>query len=155
MPTHITARLIAGVILPFSCGYLISYLFRTVNSVIALFYYASVAPVVIKDRLIVGVSGDDFDIPGYIQAVHPESGELQWRFYTVPGDPSKPQENKALEKAQQLRPDVVVMDLSMPGMGGLEATKRLTSETDCKVLVLTMHSEEEYLLPVLEAGGSG
>ena len=54
------------------------------------FYYASAAPTVIKDHLIVGVSGDDFDIPGYIQSVHPESGEMQWRFYTVPqkkGDP--------------------------------------------------------------------
>jgi alcohol dehydrogenase (cytochrome c) len=54
------------------------------------FYYASVAPTIVKDHLIVGVSGDDFDIPGYIQAVHPESGEMQWRFYTVPqkkGDP--------------------------------------------------------------------
>ena len=35
------------------------------------FYYASAAPTVVKDHLIVGVSGDDFDIPGYIQAVHP------------------------------------------------------------------------------------
>ena len=54
------------------------------------FYYASVAPIIVKDHLIVGVSGDDFDIPGYIQAHHPESGELQWRWYTVPqkkGDP--------------------------------------------------------------------
>ena len=54
------------------------------------FYYASAAPTVIKDHLIVGVSGDDFDIPGYVQSVHPESGEMQWRFYTVPqtkGDP--------------------------------------------------------------------
>jgi alcohol dehydrogenase (cytochrome c) len=48
------------------------------------FYYASVAPTIIKDHLIVGVSGDDFDIPGYIQSHHPESGEVQWRFYTVP-----------------------------------------------------------------------
>jgi alcohol dehydrogenase (cytochrome c) len=48
------------------------------------FYYASVAPTALKDRLIVGVSGDDFDIPGYIQSHHPESGGLQWRFYTVP-----------------------------------------------------------------------
>jgi alcohol dehydrogenase (cytochrome c) len=55
------------------------------------FYYASVAPVVVgPDRLIVGVSGDDFDIPGYLQAHHPETGERQWRWYTVPqkaGDP--------------------------------------------------------------------
>jgi alcohol dehydrogenase (cytochrome c) len=55
------------------------------------FYYASVAPVVLgADSLIVGVSGDDFDIPGYLQAHHPETGEQQWRWYTVPqkkGDP--------------------------------------------------------------------
>jgi alcohol dehydrogenase (cytochrome c) len=54
------------------------------------FYYASVAPTVIKDRLIVGVSGDDFDIPGYIQAHDLKTGELLWRWYTVPqhtGDP--------------------------------------------------------------------
>ncbi len=54
------------------------------------FYYASAAPVVVKDHLIVGVSGDDFDIPGYSQSHHAESGERQWRWYTVPqqkGDP--------------------------------------------------------------------
>jgi alcohol dehydrogenase (cytochrome c) len=54
------------------------------------FYYASAAPVVVKDHLIVGVSGDDFDIPGYIQAHDPERGDMQWRWYTVPqkkGDP--------------------------------------------------------------------
>src|SRR5690606_31149431 len=62
---------------------------------------------------------------------------------------------EAIEKAKQLNPDGVVMDLSMPGMGGLEATNVLTSETKARVLVLTMHSEQEYLWPVLEAGGSG
>ena len=54
------------------------------------FYYASVAPVVLKDRLIVGVSGDDFDIPGYLQAHDLQTGERQWRWYVVPqkkGDP--------------------------------------------------------------------
>ena len=54
------------------------------------FYYASAAPTVVKDHVIVGVSGDDFDIPGYIQAVHPESGEMQWRFYTVPQKKGEP-----------------------------------------------------------------
>ena len=58
--------------------------------------------------------------------------------------------------AGQARPDVVVMDLSMPGMGGLEAVRRIAAlNQGTRVLVLTMHGEEEHLLPVLEAGGSG
>lgn len=58
--------------------------------------------------------------------------------------------------AERLGPDVVVMDLSMPGIGGLEATRRIAQLAgDTRVLVLTMHGEEEHLLPVLEAGGSG
>lgn len=58
--------------------------------------------------------------------------------------------------AGQARPDVVVMDLSMPGMGGLEAVRQIAAlNQGTRVLVLTMHGEEEHLLPVLEAGGSG
>ena len=58
--------------------------------------------------------------------------------------------------ADRLRPEVVVMDLSMPGIGGLEATRRIAGLGEgTRVLVLTMHGEEEHLLPVLEAGGSG
>lgn len=63
---------------------------------------------------------------------------------------------EALEKTKELEPDVVVMDLSMPGIGGLEATRQIKElELPTRVLVLTMHAEEEFLLPVLEAGGSG
>ena len=54
------------------------------------FYYGSVAPVVVKNHVIAGVSGDDLDVPGYIEAHDPETGELQWRWYVVPqktGDP--------------------------------------------------------------------
>ncbi|HET7275082.1 MAG TPA: response regulator transcription factor [Longimicrobiaceae bacterium] len=63
---------------------------------------------------------------------------------------------EGVEKARELRPTVVVMDLAMPGVGGLEATKQIAAlDGKTRVLVLTSHAEEEYLLPVLEAGASG
>jgi DNA-binding NarL/FixJ family response regulator len=63
---------------------------------------------------------------------------------------------EAVERAAELRPDVVLMDLSMPGCGGMAATRRIAAEgIPTRVLVLTLHGEAEYLLPVLEAGGSG
>ncbi len=58
--------------------------------------------------------------------------------------------------AAELEPDVVVMDVTMPGCGGLAATRRITaSGGGARVLVLTMHDPEQFLVPVLEAGGSG
>ncbi|HEU0012354.1 MAG TPA: response regulator transcription factor [Longimicrobium sp.] len=67
-----------------------------------------------------------------------------------------PNGEEGVEKARLMRPDVVVMDLSMPGMGGLEAVRQIAAQgTGARTLVLTMHGEEEHLLPVLEAGGSG
>lgn len=63
---------------------------------------------------------------------------------------------EAIERVQSLQPGVVVMDLDMPGMGGLEATRQIAAlGLGTKVLVLTSHSEADYLLAVLEAGGSG
>ena len=53
-------------------------------------YYASIAPVVVKDMLILGVSGDDLDQPGYLDARSPVDGKLIWRWYVTPqkeGDP--------------------------------------------------------------------
>ncbi len=54
------------------------------------FYYASVAPVIVGDHVIVGVSGDDLDIPGYLSSYHPVTGEMEWRWYTRP-DPGDPE----------------------------------------------------------------
>jgi alcohol dehydrogenase (cytochrome c) len=54
------------------------------------FYYASTAPVLINGRLFTGVSGDDMDNPGYVDARDPSNGSLIWRWYSVPqkkGDP--------------------------------------------------------------------
>ncbi len=52
-------------------------------------YFSTMAPIVVGNHLIVG-TGDDLDEPGYLQSMDPETGEMQWRFYTVPmkaGDP--------------------------------------------------------------------
>jgi len=62
----------------------------------------------------------------------------------------------AISLAERLDPDVIVMDLSMGEMDGAEATKELVGKkTRGKVLILTMHAEDSYLVPLLEAGASG
>jgi two-component system, NarL family, response regulator NreC len=60
-----------------------------------------------------------------------------------------------VKAARELKPDVMIVDLSMPG-GGLETIREITAlDLPVRTLVLTVHAEERYLLPVLEAGGSG
>lgn len=62
----------------------------------------------------------------------------------------------AISLADRLDPDVIVMDLSMGEMDGSEATKALVAKhARCRVLILTMHAEDSYLVPLLEAGASG
>jgi quinohemoprotein ethanol dehydrogenase len=57
------------------------------------------APRIAKGKVIIGNGGAEYGVRGYVSAYDAETGKLAWRFYTVPGDPSKPQENKALETA--------------------------------------------------------
>ncbi len=63
---------------------------------------------------------------------------------------------EAARLARELRPTVVVMDLSMPGMDGMEATRAIKSAApEVHVLALTVHESDEYFFRVLQAGASG
>ena len=62
----------------------------------------------------------------------------------------------ALAAAGTLRPDVIVLDISMPGLNGVEVVRRLHAELpSTRTLVLTMHEDEEYVLHVVRAGAAG
>lgn len=62
-------------------------------------YTITQAPRVIRGRVIIGNSGAEYGVRGYISAYDAETGKMAWRFYTVPGDPSKPFENDAMAMA--------------------------------------------------------
>lgn len=63
---------------------------------------------------------------------------------------------ETLEKAELVRPDIVVTDLAMPRLSGLEVVRRLRERLpETRVLVLTMHQEDEYVLQAVRAGASG
>lgn len=63
---------------------------------------------------------------------------------------------EAIQKAIELKPDIILMDISMPVMNGIEATRIITAKLpDIKILALTQHEENEYVVEILNSGGVG
>jgi quinohemoprotein ethanol dehydrogenase len=64
-------------------------------------YSVTMAPRIAKGKVIIGVAGAEYPVRGYFSAFDAKTGKFLWRFYTIPGDPSKPYENPALKKAAE------------------------------------------------------
>lgn len=63
---------------------------------------------------------------------------------------------EAITQAVETQPDVILMDITMPGMDGIEATRQLKTRCpDCLILALTVHEDKEYFIQMLAAGASG
>ncbi len=74
--------------------------------------------------------------------------------WEVCGEAANGQE--ALRLSKELKPDAIVMDITMPVMSGLEATREITkSNPDSKVLIFTMHDSHNFLLPIQRSGAKG
>ena len=72
----------------------------------------------------------------------------------VVGEASSGEEG--VTKARSLEPDIVIMDLSMPGIGGIEATRRVVAlDLGIRVLVLTMHRADQFMRAAFDAGAAG
>jgi DNA-binding NarL/FixJ family response regulator len=63
---------------------------------------------------------------------------------------------KARELVRELSPEIVIMDITMPGLNGIEATRQITAEfPDVKVIALSIHSKRRYVADMLSAGATG
>ena len=70
-------------------------------------YTITGAPRVVKDKVIIGNGGAEFGVRGYVSAYDVDSGKMMWRFYTVPGDPSLPFEDRLIEATELVQRRVV------------------------------------------------
>lgn len=63
---------------------------------------------------------------------------------------------ETIQEAVRLRPDVVVLDVAMPGLSGLEVTRRLKQDLPgCRILILSQYGDPDYVVPILRAGADG
>src|SRR5574341_2687367 len=75
-------------------------------------------------------------------------------YFRVVGEASTGEE--AVAKAQEVRPDVAVLDIRMPGLSGIEACRQIVQTVEgCKVVMLTSYAEDELLFAAVQAGASG
>jgi DNA-binding NarL/FixJ family response regulator len=101
------------------------------------------------ERIRVVVADDHAVLRAGLRALLAAEGDMELVGEAANGE-------EALRHIRDQQPDVAVMDISMPGLGGLTALRRLAAMgVETKIVVFTMHPEEEYLFPVLDAGGSG
>jgi len=93
---------------------------------------------------------DDHEVvrKGLMSLLH---AQPEWKICGEAGDG-----RVAVEKAQRLKPDVIILDIGMPSLNGLEATRQiLKTNPEAKVLILTLHESEQMVREVLNAGARG
>ncbi|MBI4232962.1 MAG: response regulator transcription factor [Chloroflexi bacterium] len=102
-----------------------------------------------SDRIRVAICDDHGVVRGGLRALLSLEPDME-----VVGEAGSAEE--ALGQVAAWRPDVVLMDITLPGMDGLEATRQILRDApSCRVLILTVHQQAHYLLEAVKAGASG